>query len=107
MDTGKLQIQVEEEGALRPLSDVTISISVTGGSDQTIEQVNTNESGQTELIELETPPLEYSMEPTEEQPYSEYTIEINTEGYAPLNISGIQLISGETSVQQVKVRPGE
>lgn len=107
MDTGKLQIQVEEEGALRPLSDVTISISVTGGSDQTIEQVTTNESGQTELIELETPPLEYSMEPTEEQPYSEYTIEINTEGYAPLNISGIQLLSGETSVQQVKLRPGE
>lgn len=41
------------------------------------------------------------MEPGENQPFSEYTIEVNADGYEEINISGIDVFSGETSIQNV------
>ena len=49
-----------------------MEISSTGEPDKILEVLKTDLSGQTEVIELETPPLEYSMEPGLNQPYSEY-----------------------------------
>ena len=51
--------------------------------------------------DLLTPPVEYSMESGENQPFSEYTIEVNADGYEEINISGIDVFSGETSIQNV------
>ena len=41
------------------------------------------------------------MEPGENQPFSEYTIDVNADGYEEINISGIDVFSGETSIQNV------
>lgn len=59
----------------------------------------TDSSGQTETVELEAPPVEYSMEPTDEQPYSEYNLRINAPGYEPLTVSGAQIFSGQLALQ--------
>lgn len=104
-DEGTLQVNVETPSGRLPIEDATVEISYTGDPNGRIEQVRTNSSGQTEGIELPTPPLEYSMAPSEEQPYAEYTIQVSARGYIPVNISGIQLLSGETSVQRVRLVP--
>lgn len=106
-DEGNLQVNVETPSGRLPIEDARVSISYTGEPDNQIEQAVTNSSGQTEQIELRTPPLEYSMAPSEQQPYAEYTIQVTAEGYIPVNVSGIQVLPGETAVQRVRLVPQE
>ncbi len=106
-DEGGLQVNVETPSGRLPIEDAQVTISYTGEPDSTIEEVSTNSSGQTERIELRTPPLEYSMEPSEQQPYSEYTVQVTAKGFIPVNVSGIQVLPGETSIQRVRLVPEE
>ena len=80
IDTGQYQVSVSDRLNNRPIENARVRISYTGAPDSTIEEVTTDSSGRTPVIELKTPPLEYSMEPVEQQPYSEYTIQIEAEG---------------------------
>lgn len=106
-DEGGLQINVETPSGRLPIENAEVSVSYTGEPDSTLEKVTTNSSGQTERLELRTPPLEYSMEPSERQPYAEYTVQVTAKGFIPVNISGIQVFSGETAVQRVRLVPEE
>lgn len=78
-----------------------VSISYTGNPETVINEVMTDSEGAVNLEELLTPPIEYSMEPGEKQPFSEYTIDVTANGYDEANISGIDVFSGETSIQDV------
>ncbi len=105
-NTGKLQVNVVSAGNSRPIENAQVSVSFTGEPDSAIEQLRTDSSGQTETIELETPPLEYSINPTVEiQPYSEYTLSITAPGFEPLTISGAELLPTVTALQNVRMRP--
>ncbi len=103
-EKGKLQINVLTAVGAEPIPDATVTISYTGNPSQTIEEVKTDESGQTEVLELNAPPLELSMEPSERQPYAEYTIVVTAPGYRPLDISGIAVLPDVTAVQPVNLR---
>lgn len=102
-DEGGLQIQVETPSGRLPIQDAEVEVSYTGEPESAIEKVTTNSSGQTERLELKTPPLEFSMEPSEQQPYAEYTIQVRAKGFVPVNVSGIQVLPGETAVQRVRL----
>lgn len=104
-DHGKLQIQLVSQIQNRPVQGAKISISYTGAPGQPLEQLRTNSSGQTETIELAAPPVEYSLQPSEEQPYSEYTLKVEAEGYEPIEVSGSEILSGEISRQKIGLRP--
>ncbi len=106
-DEGGLQINVETPSGRLPIENAEVTVSYTGEPDSTLEKVTTNSSGQTGRLMLRTPPLEYSMEPSEQQPYAEYTIQVTAKGFIPVNISGIQVFSGETAVQRVRLVPEE
>ena len=73
----------------------------TGNPERIINEITTDSEGAVNLDDLPTPPVEYSMEPGENQPFSEYTIDVNADGYEEINISGIDVFSGETSIQNV------
>ncbi len=106
IDRGKLQINVSSMGNSRPIEDARISIAYTGIPESTIEEITTNSSGQTETIELDTPPLEYSLNPTiERQPYSEYTLTITAPDFEPVSIAGTELLPDVTAIQNVTMRP--
>ena len=69
-DQGKLQINITSEITAVPIQGATISLSYTGIPESTLEQLTTDSSGQTETVELDAPPLDYSLDPSiEEQPY--------------------------------------
>lgn len=101
LSRGSLLVTVNAHMPNRPIPDASISISYTGDPDSVIEEVTTDSSGQSPVIELPAPPLEYSLAPSENQPYSEYNIEIRAEGYEPVSISGTELLPEVTAVQPV------
>lgn len=107
-DKGKLKISVTSEVTSYPVADAQISISYTAIPDSKLEQLSTNSSGQTEVVELAAPPLEYSLNPSiEEQPYSEYTIDISAPGFEPVSISGAEILPDVTALQNVSLRPSD
>ena len=73
--------------------------------DKILEVLKTDLSGQTEVIELETPPLEYSMEPGLNQPYSEYNLKVTAPGFEPVEVSGSQMLSGQLALQNLSLEP--
>lgn len=103
IDKGKLRVDVTSTREGVPIEDARIEISYTGDPESNLEEVNTDESGQTETLELSAPPLEYSMEPSEQQPFSQYTITVTAEGFRPVTVTGIEVFSGETSVQKINM----
>ena len=87
-DQGQLQVTVQDGASNRPVENARVRISYTGVPDNIIEEVRTDSSGKTPLLDLAAPPLEYSMKPVEEQPYSEYTVQISADGFEPKEVAG-------------------
>lgn len=106
-DTGNLNVIVTGTDSYSPLSSATIEIANTGEPNRILESVNTDRNGQTENIELSAPPREYSMEPTDNQPYSEYNVKISAPGYQEGLVSGVQIFSGENGLQSIVLQPSE
>ncbi len=103
IDQGTLRIRVNGRSEGNPVEDARISIGYTGDPSQPIEEVMTDASGNTDTLTLNAPPVEYSMEPGETQPYAEYTITVSAPGYRSINISGIDVMSGQLSIQKVEL----
>ena len=103
VDQGTLRVQVTGRQGNEPIPDAKISISYSGDPEGTIEEVNTNSSGMSEQITLDTPPLEYSMEPGENQPFSQYTVRVTAEGYRPFTVSGIELFAEQLAIQEIRM----
>ena len=57
------------------------------------------------MLELAAPPVEYSLQPSVEQPYSKYNLNVEAEGYEPVEVSGSEILSGEISRQKIELRP--
>lgn len=106
-DTGNLNVIVTGTDSYSPLSSATIEIANTGEPNRILESVNTDRNGQTGNIELSAPPREYSMEPTDNQPYSEYNLKISAPGYQEGLVSGVQIFSGENGLQSIVLQPSE
>ena len=76
VDKGRLQIAVTTRTGFRPISGARVRVSYTGEPGAVVEEMQTDISGQTEVLTVNAPPLEYSMEPSESQPYSQYTVQV-------------------------------
>jgi len=103
VDEGGLKVTVMTADGTRPVENALVRISYTGESGQTIEEVRTDSSGQTPVLEVKTPPLEYSMEPSEQQPYAEYTVQVEAEGFENSEVAGTQVLPGVLAQQTVSV----
>lgn len=50
--------------------------------------------------------MDYSLnENNDQQPYSEYTIQVNAPGYEPVSIAGAEILSTVTAIQNIELRP--
>lgn len=103
---GQLQVNVLSEDSSYPIPDASVAISYTGVPGNQLESLTTDSSGQTDVIDLQTPPLEYSLNPTiEQQPYSEYTIQVTAPGFEPLTVAGAELLPTILAIQNIRMRP--
>ena len=103
VDRGGLKVTVMTADGTRPVENALVKISYTGESGQTIEEVRTDSSGQTPVLDVKTPPLEYSMEPSEQQPYAEYTVQVEAEGFENSEIAGIQVLPSVRAEHPVSI----
>ncbi len=104
---GKLQVNVTANIGLIPIENASITISFTGEPDSTLETLTTNSSGQTDTVDLKTPPLQYSLTPNSPMPYSEYTLSVSAPGYEPVIVSGVEVLPDVTAVQNIEMIPTE
>ncbi len=102
---GRLQLSVTGRNDFTPIENATIQVTDTGNPDNIIEELTTDNSGETPVIELPAPPVSYSMESGSAQPYSEYNFTIQAEGYASLTISGAQILADVTALQNARLTP--
>ena len=107
-EKGKLQINVTSSVNSRPIGEAEISISYTGVPENILERLTTDSSGQTEVIDLDAPPEEWSLNPeNERQPYSEYTFDISAPGFEPVSIAGAEILANVKAIQNVRMRPSD
>lgn len=105
IDEGTLQVQVLDRAGQNPISNAEIEIADSGNPDRVLEVVETDENGFTEAVVLSAPPLEFSMEPTDNQPYAEYNIRIRAASFNQEIVSGVQIFSGENGNQRILLEP--
>lgn len=104
-DTGQLDVSVVSAATAAPVADAQVSIAYTGDPSSAIEQLTTDNNGQTEAVSLPAPPVEYSLNPDRPQPYSEYTLTITAPGFDPFQVSGVEVLPLITSLYQARLRP--
>lgn len=103
LDQGILQIKISEEDEVKPISGVKIQI-IQKDNLKVIEELITDISGKSKIVELATPPLEYSLDEEGRKPYCEYNIKIIAENFEPLEIHGVQILPSSKALQIVKLR---
>ena len=96
-NVGSLKIQITNNNFF-PVEGASVYISPTGMPDSTSEEFVTDKNGIVIDEELPAPDVAYSLEPGENQPYSEYNVLVNAPGYNERFISGVQIFSGENGI---------
>lgn len=102
---GGLKVSLTSSLGQLPIPNASVTISPTGAPEDVIETLTTDESGQTPTIELPAPPLEYSLEPSEIRPYSEYNISVTAPGFEPVVVSASEILPDVTSIQSISLIP--
>ncbi len=102
---GELRISVISTIGYFPVEGATISIAYTAEPETVVATATTDSSGTTEVIQLTAPPFSLSQEPSEIQPYTDYNITVEAEGYEPILITGSEIFPDELSLQLVRMRP--
>ncbi len=98
MAVGRLVISVFVDNVALPLEGALVNIS---GENTNINLI-TDESGKTNVIELNAPDIEYTLEPQNTVlPFSNYNIYVSKEGLGSASILGVQIYDGITSFQDV------
>ncbi len=102
---GRLQVGTFAIDVGKPASNAIVRVTAHGDDSKIIEELITDSSGQTPEINLAAPPVEYSMEPGQPKPYSEYDVSITMEGYEPMKVKGVQIFPNATACQDARLRP--
>lgn len=103
MATGRLQVELYDQSQAKPVVGGRVVVTK---DDTTLFDVFTDNSGQTIEMELETPPIDYSLQENEPQPFSTYNIRITADGYNDIIINGAQVFADRTALQRVLMSPG-
>ena len=109
MQDGFLTVSVIDSSTNRPIQNASVNIY---GLDEeynntgiVYSDLQTNESGQVTNLTLEAPDIVYSLEPSDVKPYSEYIVEVTSEGYDTVIINGSQILPTETALQGIPMTP--
>jgi len=106
-DEGQLQIGVFSGNISTPLDNATIKIISRGDNTNIVDEEISNISGQSPIVNLPAPSLEYSLDfESQNQPFSEYDVLVTVDGYRPTLIEGVQIFPHTVATQNVYMQPG-
>ena len=107
MQDGYLRISVINASNNRPIQDALVNVY--GMNDQqestgiVLENLRTDESGQVRNLTLDAPNIEYSLQPSDVKPYSEYIVEVIAQGFETVQIRGTQILPAVEALQNVPI----
>lgn len=104
MAKGQLSFELYDSTVALPIANGRIVVRDTLGNE--VYSGFTDESGQSEIIELDTVSVDFSLSPDEPQPYTLYNAEITADGYKNVLINGIQVFPDSTAIQRVYMQQG-
>lgn len=105
--SGTLQINVTSSVGFVPVTGARVTISSSDTPGTAIEELTTDESGQTDTVSLPAPNPEYSQEPDQPRPYTDYNILVSAPGYETVSVVGSEILPNEESIQSVSMNPTE
>lgn len=105
IDKGRLLLQTTQNGRARPVSGAKIVLlqKDASGELKQLEELTTDLSGQSEVIELSAPPIEYSLTPDSPMPYAQYDVRVTADGFEPLVIEDIQILPNTLALQNCEL----
>ena len=100
-EIGRLKVQCFLGQNYIPVDRCKVTVNGKGEfATKRVITLNTDSSGLTQEIELDAPPLEYSLnENSNKVPYSLYDITVERQGFDPIVIRGCQVFPGEVAYQ--------
>lgn len=101
---GRLRIRTTAAGEV-PIANASITITAPNDPNTVIDQLTTDASGLTPEVELAAPPINYSLAPSEPQPYSLYDLKINAPNFENATFNGIQILPDVTAEQNIGLVP--
>lgn len=104
MAEGRLQIKTYSGDTYVPVKNAKVSILDKTNQGNALYNINTDTLGASEEINLTAPPIEYSMRPSKEIPYSLYDVRVQADGYEDLFIKGCQIYPEQLAIQQCNMR---
>lgn len=102
---GDLRISVISTIGYLPIEGAQISIAYTTEPGNVVATATTDNSGIAQLIQLSAPAFALSQEPSEIQPYTDYNITVEADGYEPIIVTGSEILPNELSLQQIRMTP--
>ncbi|GAA0086079.1 peptidoglycan-binding protein [Clostridium sp. MB05] len=101
MAQGRLKVQCFVNETYIPVDNTKITVRPsTGGPSAQVISLSTNSMGESQIVDLEAPPLEYSQQPTGQVPYSMYDVRVEREGFQSILINRCQVFPDELAIQQ-------
>ena len=105
METGYIRVQTRTGGVL-PVAGVFIRITAENG--RTVSEFFTDESGNGTPLTVSAPEVSLSLTPqTATRPYAVYSLYAWKQGYAEIEVNGIQVFAGQTSLQTLELQPAD
>ena len=106
MGKGYILIQLSKEQEALPITNAKIKIRYHKTKEVMFETSNgVDESGRSQLIELDAPDKDLSLNPMNETyiPYARYDVSVDSEGYNTVIIEGVSIFDETTSIQNVSL----
>lgn len=102
--TGQLQVRCITADFL-PVENAAVIITNPGDSENVIEQLMTDSTGRTDIVNLPAPPVDYSLEPSGIQPYSLYDIRVSAPGFESAAFFDIEILPDRLAEHNVILKP--
>jgi len=107
MPEGKLQVSVFRQTVGAPQSNAFIQV-INGDTNETIDELVTDASGKTALLNVPAPPVEQSLNSENTaRPYSIYNLRIESSYTSEKIITGVQVLADTVAEQNVFLMPEE
>lgn len=107
-DSGQIRIRTFASRAVLPLTDSTVALELESGGVSTLLAVRqTDESGLTPYITIDTPSKENSLTPDQARGWTNVTVIISHPGFRRVVIRDVQIFPGIITQQAVEMVPLE
>lgn len=104
-ETGYLRVDVVNAENNFPVPDARVSVFYPGET-AAAKGLRTDQSGQTQEVEIPAPPAALSLEKQAQiRPYAACRVQVEADGFEPATVQGTEVLAGVTAIQPVRLIP--